>query len=421
MQKQFIPELVLKCGSIVDSKDYGKILSSDPVPYAKDLANQNADALFIRDLSETDAEHDEAIGIIKQICLNAEVDVYATGHIFRMEDVKKLLYAGCHKVLINLENPTESGVLEEVSKKFGKEKIVACLSNADSLKNSENVTSLVNALAVPANLVDMEADVPVYIYAEAASSADMESYLSKSNVAGIIGTAVNAIAEELTGFKHTLFTKGVEVITFEGADDFSTFKLNNDGLIPVVTQDYRTNEVLMVAYMNREAYEETLRTGKMCYYSRSRQSQWLKGETSGHFQYVKELYCDCDRDTILAKVSQVGVACHTGAYSCFFNELASKDCGTKNPAKVFDDVMAVIMDRKIHPKEGSYTNYLFDKGLDKILKKVGEEATEIVIASKNPNPDEIKYEIADFLYHMMVLMAERGVTWQEITDELARR
>ena len=149
---------------------------------------------------------------------------------------------------------------------------------------------------------------------------------------------------------------------------------------------------------------------------------WKKGDTSGHYQYVKTLSADCDMDTILAKVSQVGAACHTGARSCFFNQVAKAEFdAAPNPLKVFEDVFAVIMDRKINPKEGSYTNYLFDKGIDKILKKLGEEATEIVIAAKNPNANEIKYEISDFLYHMMVLMAEKNVTWEEITTELANR
>lgn len=178
----------------------------------------------------------------------------------------------------------------------------------------------------------------------------------------------------------------------------------------------------MLAYMNEEAYNATLRTGKMTYFSRSRQQLWLKGETSGHFQYVKSLTADCDMDTILAKVSQVGSACHTGSRSCFFHEIVHKDYeAPANPLKVFEEVYQVIQDRKIHPREGSYTNYLFDKGIDKILKKLGEEATEIVIAAKNPNTSEIKYEISDFLYHMMVLMAQKDMTWEEITTELANR
>ena len=125
--------------------------------------------------------------------------------------------------------------------------------------------------------------------------------------------------------------------------------------------------------------------------------------------------------SLVAKVAQVGAACHTGSRSCFYRSIMKKEYDETNPLKVFEDVFAVIQDRKLHPKEGSYTNYLFDKGIDKILKKVGEEATEIVIAAKNPDPEEIKYEISDFLYHVMVLMAEKGVTWEDITRELAQR
>ena len=184
-----------------------------------------------------------------------------------------------------------------------------------------------------------------------------------------------------------------------------------------------TNHILYanMMIMNQEAYEQTLYTGKMTYYSRSRQELWLKGATSGHYQYVKELRLDCDHDTVLAKVHQVGAACHTGARSCFFHELAKKEYNNTNPLTILNEVFATIEDRKKHPKEGSYTNYLFDKGIDKILKKVGEEATEIIIASKNPNPEEIKYEVSDFMYHLMVLMVERGITWEDITKELSDR
>lgn len=205
--------------------------------------------------------------------------------------------------------------------------------------------------------------------------------------------------------------------TFTWAD----FKLNSDGMVPVIAQDYETGEVLMLAYMNEEAYNTTVETGKMTYWSRSRNELWTKGLTSGHLQYVKSLTLDCDNDTILARVSQIGAACHTGNRTCFFKTLVKKEYDDTNPLRVFQDVYDVIMDRKENPKEGSYTNYLFDKGLDKILKKVGEECTEIVIAAKNPDKEEVKYEISDFLYHMMVLMAEKGVTWDEIVKELARR
>ena len=201
----------------------------------------------------------------------------------------------------------------------------------------------------------------------------------------------------------------------------SQMKKNKDGLVPVIVQDYKNNEVLMLAYMDEMAYNKTMETGRMTYFSRERQKLWVKGEESGHFQYVKSISIDCDSDTLLAKVMQVGAACHTGNRSCFYRELIKRGSVKENTAAVFERIFKVILDRKEHPKEGSYTNYLFDRGIDKILKKCGEEATEIVIAAKNPDKEEVKYEIADFLYHMMVLMAECGVDWEDITGELSHR
>ena len=221
--------------------------------------------------------------------------------------------------------------------------------------------------------------------------------------------------------KVALKEQGIEVRLLESAKSFDDFKLLENGLLPVVAQDYQTGEVLMVAYMNKDAYEQTIRTGKMTYYSRSRQELWCKGDTSGHYQYVKSLMIDCDSDTILAKVHQRGAACHTGKRSCFFTDLARTDYIDYNPSHVLQEDYNIIKERKEHPKEGSYTNYLFDKGIDKILKKCGEEATEICIAAKNPDAEELKYEIADYLYHLMVLMVECGLDWEDIMKELTNR
>ncbi len=197
-------------------------------------------------------------------------------------------------------------------------------------------------------------------------------------------------------------------------------KFDEKGLVPVVVQDVKTHNVLMMAYMNRESLEMTLETGGMVYYSRSRQKLWRKGETSGHFQTLRELKLDCDGDTLLALVSQEGPACHTGHYSCFFESLYGKD-EFSGGYGIIDELFAVIEDRRDNPKEGSYTNYLFDKGIDKICKKVGEEAAEIIIAAKNAAPDEIRYESADFLYHLLVLLCERGLTPAEVFAELEKR
>ena len=212
-------------------------------------------------------------------------------------------------------------------------------------------------------------------------------------------------------------------ITAPGPDcsiSFEQLQPGADGLVPCIVQDIHTGQVLMMAYMNEEAFRQTCETGRMTYFSRSRRSLWVKGETSGHFQYVRALSADCDQDTLLAQVEQVGNACHTGSYSCFFHPVIS-DGAPRESRNALKELERVIAGRRLHPKEGSYTNYLFEKGLDKILKKVGEEATEIVIAAKNPDPEEIRYEVADFLYHVMVLLAEKGVAWSEVEEELARR
>ena len=251
------------------------------------------------------------------------------------------------------------------------------------------------------------------------NKTDLEDLLKIEEVQGV---ATNYFERrDLFKVKRNMEEAGIEMNTFKSAIPFSEFKTDDKGLVPCIVQDYRTGQVLMLAYMNEESYQATCETGKMTYFSRSRQKLWCKGDTSGHYQYVKELSLDCDNDTILAKVHQVGAACHTGSYSCFFKELAKKDYIDTNPLTILQEDFETIENRKKNPKEGSYTNYLFTQGIDKILKKCGEEASEIIIAAKNPNAEELKYEIADFLYHMMVLMAECGLTWEDITRELANR
>lgn len=424
--KKFIPCIYLYKGNAVKNFTDTTILDTNPTALAKYYSDNNADELIVYDMSDGDTAHEEALDIIKDICSEAEIPVIGAGNVKRMEDIKKLLYAGCKKAALNYEKPGNVEITEEVSKKFGKDKIVACVTEVSAITDHEDLleayideiilvkeTCLKEAIAV--SRFPMIASVP-----EVSLDKILE-ILSKDNICGISGYAINENAKELLPIKELCKNNGIAVNTFESALPWEDFKLNSDGHVTVVVQDYKTDEVLMVAYMNEDAYRMTLQTGKMTYYSRSRNELWVKGETSGHYQYVKSLTADCDKDTILAKVSQVGAACHTGSHSCFFNKIMEKEYEETNPLKVFEQVFAVIQDRKIHPKDGSYTNYLFDKGIDKILKKLGEEATEIVIAAKNPNANEIKYEISDFLYHMMVLMVEKDVTWEEITAELARR
>ena len=205
--------------------------------------------------------------------------------------------------------------------------------------------------------------------------------------------------------------------------EMSHVKFDEKGLVPVVTQDIKTGTVLMLAYMNEEALKMTLDTGYAVYFSRSRQTLWKKGETSGHVQKVRALHYDCDGDSLLMLVEQTGPACHTGEYSCFHNELLSLVEGSaKAPsAQILQEVFNVIADRKAHPKEGSYTNYLLDKGVEKICKKVGEEAAESIIAAVKGSREELRYEAADLVYHLLVLLFNQGLTPMELWAELEKR
>lgn len=194
-------------------------------------------------------------------------------------------------------------------------------------------------------------------------------------------------------------------------------KYNSDGLIPAIVQDFRTKKVLMLAYMNAESLDITMKEGKTCFYSRSRKCLWRKGETSGNTQQVVSIRTDCDKDTLLIEVIKAGPACHTGSESCFFEDIVTS--GQEEFS--YEGLYQMLVGRKIEKKEGSYTTYLFEKGIDKILKKVGEECTEVIIGAKGGDKAETVYEIADLLYHITVMMIEMGISIDEVTAELAKR
>ncbi len=209
-------------------------------------------------------------------------------------------------------------------------------------------------------------------------------------------------------------------------------KFDEKGLVPAIIQDNKSGQVLMMAYMNRESLSKTMETGRTWFYSRSRQQLWMKGEESGHIQELKQIFYDCDQDTLLIKVEQTGVACHTGHYSCFYRDIEGNEIEPTliDVEKIYDSVQGpgilyelydIISDRKEKMPEGSYTSYLFDKGLDKILKKVGEENAEVIIAAKNREKSEVVYEVSDLIYHLLVLLVEQGVELGDIFAELKSR
>jgi phosphoribosyl-ATP pyrophosphohydrolase/phosphoribosyl-AMP cyclohydrolase len=366
-------------------------LNKDAKEYAKSLRDAGANGAVVFDFSSEDAEHEVDLETLREICKEAVVPVIGAGNVKRVEDIKKLIYAGCEKAVLNFAKEADIVMLEEVSKRFGKERIAVYLPSAKALAEHQKDLEEFSSLLI--------------------CDASIAAELSAATSLGVLAHEDSAMECEALGYE----TGFISAFTFE------ELKKDAAGLVPCVVQDAMNDEVLMVAYMNEESLNETLRTRRMTYWSRSRQELWQKGATSGHYQFLKELRVDCDNDTLLAKVVQLGAACHTGNRSCFYRKMVDADASKKNLNAVLDDVYGVITDRKIHPKEGSYTNYLFDKGIDKILKKIGEEATEIVIAAKNPDKQEVIYEMSDFLYHMMVLMAERGITWEELLGELANR
>lgn len=195
-------------------------------------------------------------------------------------------------------------------------------------------------------------------------------------------------------------------------------KFDEKGLIPAIVVDAKTKKVLTLAYMNRESLEISLEKELTCFWSRSRNELWLKGETSGNYQHIVSITADCDNDALVVLVEPDGPACHTGSYSCFTKPVFQSE---ERSEFSYEGLMELIRGRKTNPQDGSYTTYLFNKGLDKILKKVGEESTEVIIAAKAEDKKETVYEIADLAYHIMVLMVETGISLDDIRDELASR
>lgn len=415
----------------------------------REYENNGADELFIYSAAESDEEHENLLALVKEVVRRVDIPVMIGIRVKRFEDIKKAFYTGAKSVVLRYSDIKGNDLIKQGCERFGRDSIIIevnmdpetatdVFSDKDIFESeyyggvlfkhvviSEKLKKTIKEMKVPVIIRDslIRNDILSLISIENVSGVATNFYVSKalpSDVPFVDGPSTQAGAG-IMQVKRSLKEDGIEVNTFDSKLKYSDLKKNSDGMVPVIVQDYRNNEVLMLAYMNEEAFNKTVETGIMTYFSRSRQELWIKGLTSGHYQYVKELIADCDNDTLLAKVEQIGAACHTGNRSCFFNEMLKHEYEEKNAYAVLKNLYDVVVDRKQNPKEGSYTNYLFDKGIDKILKKCGEEATEMVIAAKNPNAEELKYEIADFLYHMTVLMVECKVDWEDIVEELSKR
>ena len=408
--------------------------SASVLELAMSYEQNGADGLYIYNYDDNETTQMHFLQMVKLLLKKVDIPLYLGCHVKRFEDIKKALYTGASYVVVPYEYSFPKEEVRKAIDRFGRDKVVvefnADIEKPEHVYESEKLLEELKDLGVAKFLIKHvtvssamnrileRCPLPV-IVRDSLVRNDIETLLSLPNCFGVATNYYEG--KNILKVKQALKASGLETKCLESSVRFEDMKIDEHGLIPVVVQDYRTLQVLMVAYMNKEAFEKTIETGRMTYWSRSRGELWVKGETSGHYQFVKEMRIDCDNDTLLAKVHQLGVACHTGNPSCFFTELCKKEYADFNPLTVLTEDYNIIMDRKVNPKEGSYTNYLFEKGIDKILKKCGEEATEITIAAKNPDAEELKYEIADYMYHLMVLMVECDVDWNDIVKELANR
>ncbi|MBQ1901354.1 MAG: bifunctional phosphoribosyl-AMP cyclohydrolase/phosphoribosyl-ATP diphosphatase HisIE [Lachnospiraceae bacterium] len=423
--KNIVGTIYIKNGRAVSSREDLEN-TYDILEVARLYNDSGVDKIFCVDLSDTEDEHEKNILAIRTINRNIDTKTCACGHINRIEDVKKLLYAGCVEVLLNASKPGVIDLLKEAAERFGKEKILVSLTNVDFLfKAKDIIEDTVHEFVImnPSMCTSLESmsDIPYILVQNDYDLEQIASSLKSDKIRGIYGSFINSSDIDIMQLKCDLRERGITMDNFEPQLSWSDLKLNSDGMVPVIVQDYQTHEVLMLAYMNEEAFNTTIRIGKMTYWSRSRNELWTKGLTSGHIQYVKSLTADCDYDTILAKVSQVGAACHTGARSCFFHNIIEKEYTEKNPLRVLETMYQSINEHKEDPSGDSFTDEMFRRGLDFILQNVGKEATDIIISSKSVNKNNSRKEIADFLYDLMILMAQKELTWDDITRELSQR
>ncbi|MCD8232421.1 MAG: bifunctional phosphoribosyl-AMP cyclohydrolase/phosphoribosyl-ATP diphosphatase HisIE [Clostridiales bacterium] len=425
-QKDIIVTVFLKYGMLVKGfSDYTPAGSTEET--IRSFNNSGIDKIFLFDLSDGEREHEQNLVTLKKITQFSELPVCAGGNINNINDIKKVLYAGCNKVILNSLKKQTEDLAAEGARRFGKDRMALSVFSADVFYKKraamqEYISEVVVLDPKLAGTMRDVTDMPYSVLIDDVSNEKIADILKRDeNIKGISCSLFSANPSGVPELKTYLKEQGIGIDHLTSTRKWSSFKLNADGLIPVVVQDYQNNEVLMLAYMNEEAYEKTLETGRMTYYSRSRQELWVKGLTSGHFQYVKSLEIDCDSDTILAKVSQIGAACHTGNRSCFYTNLAEDEYQPRNMHGALTKTYENIRERKLYPKEGSYTSYLFENGIDTILKKIGKEATELIIASKNPGKEGSRYQMADLLYYAMVLMVEKEISIEDVLEEMMMR
>ena len=471
LAKRIIACLDVRNGRVVKGTKFTDIKDVDsPEKLAKFYSDNSVDELVFYDITASNEERKTSLEFVERVAQVINIPFSAGGGVSTIEDFKYILRKGADKVSVNSAAVKNPQLIREASMAFGSQCVVLSM---DVKKNDEGSWSVyvkggrekteldaiewaitaaeLGAGEIVVNSIDEDGmkngydlellsritsvvNIPVIASGGAGKKEHFLDALQKTGVDGVLAASVFHFGEiKVPELKQYLKENGAEIRMPEAAPqkkespsaaaaDISMIRFTKDGLVPCICQDAKTGAVLMLAYMNEQSLRLTLEKKRAVYYSRSRSELWEKGATSGNTQKVRAIYYDCDADALLIKVEQTGNACHTGEYSCFFNAVfddlgVSADSGSS----VFGELYATVIGRKNDPSEGSYTNYLFDKGLDKILKKVGEEAAETIIAAKNQDRQELIGETGDLIYHLTVMLAEKGISMDEIEQELKSR
>ena len=451
MIKQIIPCLDIRDGRVVKGKKFKDIQDvADPLALAKKYEAEGADVLFVLDI--TGEDRPKFLNIIKEITANLSIPVTVGGGIRTLKDIDDVIDSGAKKVSITSAAVADPDLLKRAAEKHGSEKIGLsidagridentwhaftqggkhdtglnaiewaikgqALGVGEILLNSIDTDGVKDGFQIELNKAVSDAvSIPVIASGGAGTLEDFREVFSKTNVTSALAASVFHYNEiNINELKTYLKKFDIPARSFNMLEDI---QFDSQGLVPAIVQDATTAKVLMLAYMNKEAYEKTLETKETWFYSRSRKELWHKGATSGNKQTVVSMTLDCDGDTLLVKVLPHGPACHTGKESCFFTPIIEPK---KDSHDVIHRIIDTIEHRRKFPEEGAYTTYLFNEGIDKVLKKVGEEASEVIIGAKNNDRDEIKWEVADLVYHTLVLLNMTNVSLDDIKDVLYER
>ncbi len=442
LAKRIIPCLDIKGGQVVKGQQFENVVTiADPLEIAKYYSDTGADELIFYDIMASTENRGPFLKLVSEIAKTINIPFTIGGGVKTIDDFDVLLKSGADKVSINTQAFLNPSLIKEASLKYGAQCVVLsvdikkiddqyivfthggrnntgrqaldwiqegiklgagelCINSidADGSKKGFDIKLL--------KLISDKVSVPIIASGGAGCKDDFVKLFNETNVsAGLAASIFHTKKVSIPEVKFELKRKGIPVRNYLAP-------LFTSELIPAIVQSGKTKVVLMLAYVNKEALQKCMSTGYTHFYSRSRKSLWFKGETSGNKQALLDIRYDCDQDTLLMIVDEEGPACHTGSYSCFET--------SPEPKSVFNALMSVIEDRKANPIPNSYTNYLFEKGIDKILKKVGEESAEVIIGAKN-STQELVYEMADLFYHNLVLLANQNIPIEALEAELQKR